>query len=84
MSTPGSAAPRGADEDGGHLAWVPTVVGVFVLVVLTGWGVWGAPTERIVGAADAPTLDHLWGLWVTAEGEEIQNSCHPQGEALQK
>ena len=68
MSPPGPAAPSGADAHSRIAAWLPTVVGVLVLVLLTGWGVWPAPTQRIVGAADAPTLDHLWGLWVTAEG----------------
>lgn len=49
-------------------AWAPTVAGVLALVVLTGWGVWSAPTRVLVGSADAPTLDHLWGLWTTAQG----------------
>ncbi len=47
--------------------WLPVVVGA-LLVVLVTWGVLLSPWRLALGAPVSPCHDHLWGLWVTAEG----------------
>lgn len=47
--------------------WVTVCAALFVVVGLVA-PVLGAPELAVIGAEDSPTLDHLWGLWVTAQG----------------
>ncbi len=48
--------------------WLPAVVLLLILAIVLAAPILGQPTARVLGSASSPTLDHLWGLWVTAEG----------------
>lgn len=47
---------------------LPTLLVGLVLLVLTSASVVLAPTGLAIGRGDSAVPDHLWGLWVTAEG----------------
>lgn len=50
------------------MRWLPSLLIAAVVALLMAWSVLPDPTGRLIGHPDTPGLDHLWGLWVTADG----------------